>query len=93
MERPRLLLQGSAGRSFTGELKQQAETQAGRSFRQAVFGRPVFFVDGDPSADQRRGYLAAIAPGRWGSGGELPVRAHRRRAALRGRGWTGRTGC
>ena len=48
--------------SFIGELKRRAETQAGRGFEQAVFGRPVFFVDGDPSADQRaEDTLAAIA--------------------------------
>jgi hypothetical chaperone protein len=48
--------------SFIGELKGRAEAQAGRSFEQAVFGRPVFFVDGDPTADQRaEDTLAAIA--------------------------------
>ena len=48
--------------SFIGELKRRAEAQAGRGFEQAVFGRPVFFVDGDPSADQRaEDTLAAIA--------------------------------
>jgi hypothetical chaperone protein len=37
---------------FIGELKRRAELQAGRPFRHAVFGRPVFFVDGDPQADR-----------------------------------------
>ncbi|GAB3453121.1 Hsp70 family protein [Massilia terrae] len=37
---------------FIGELKRRAEREAGRGFRQAVFGRPVFFVDGDPDADR-----------------------------------------
>ncbi len=38
---------------FIGTLKQRAETQAGRSFEQAIFGRPVFFVDDDSAADQQ----------------------------------------
>ncbi len=33
---------------FIAELKRRAETAANRSFDQAVFGRPVFFVDDDP---------------------------------------------
>ncbi|MGV3740959.1 MAG: Hsp70 family protein [Burkholderiaceae bacterium] len=37
---------------FIGELKQRAEASAGRGFKQAVFGRPVFFVDGDAAADK-----------------------------------------
>ncbi|TCS33117.1 putative chaperone protein [Paucimonas lemoignei] len=37
---------------FIGALKQRAEQAAGRRFEQAVFGRPVFFVDEDPAADQ-----------------------------------------
>lgn len=37
---------------FIGELKRRAECQAGQAFRHAVFGRPVFFVDGDPDADR-----------------------------------------
>ncbi|WP_313741316.1 Hsp70 family protein [Pseudomonas sp.] len=37
---------------FIGELKQRAEAEAGRSFEQVVLGRPVFFVDEDPAADQ-----------------------------------------
>ena len=37
---------------FIDGLKARAERQAGRSFRQAVFGRPVFFVDDDPKADK-----------------------------------------
>jgi hypothetical chaperone protein len=38
---------------FIGELKRRAEQTAGQSFSQAVLGRPVFFVDDDPKADQR----------------------------------------
>ena len=38
---------------FIGELKRRAEHAAGREFSCAVLGRPVFFVDGDPLADQR----------------------------------------
>ena len=38
---------------FIGELKRRAEHAAGRAFGQAVFGRPVFFVDDDPVADRR----------------------------------------
>ncbi|MDV9032006.1 MULTISPECIES: Hsp70 family protein [unclassified Pseudomonas] len=37
---------------FIGELKKRAEASAGRSFEQVVLGRPVFFVDDDPAADQ-----------------------------------------
>jgi len=37
---------------FLGELKQRAESVAGRPFEEAVLGRPVFFVDGDPQADR-----------------------------------------
>ncbi len=37
---------------FIGELKSRAETNAGRSFDEVVLGRPVFFVDDDPAADQ-----------------------------------------
>jgi hypothetical chaperone protein len=39
--------------SFIGELKQRAEVQAGRTFRHAVFGRPVHFVDDDDIADKK----------------------------------------
>jgi hypothetical chaperone protein len=47
---------------FIGELKRRAELQAGRSFRHAVLGRPVFFVDGDPEADRlAEDTLAGIA--------------------------------
>lgn len=47
---------------FIGELKQRAEQAAGRSFDQAVFGRPVFFVDDDPRADAKaQATLAEIA--------------------------------
>lgn len=38
--------------SFIAELKQRAEAAAGRSFDHAVFGRPIFFVDGKPDADR-----------------------------------------
>lgn len=38
---------------FIGELKRRAEQSAGRDFSRAVLGRPVFFVDDDPVADQR----------------------------------------
>ncbi|AUF94697.1 heat-shock protein [Pseudomonas sp. 02C 26] len=37
---------------FIGELKKRAEADADRSFEQVVLGRPVFFVDDDPAADQ-----------------------------------------
>ncbi|WP_028631803.1 Hsp70 family protein [Pseudomonas parafulva] len=37
---------------FIGELKKRAEAEAGREFDQVVLGRPVFFVDEDPAADQ-----------------------------------------
>ena len=37
---------------FIGELKQRAETSAGASFDKVVLGRPVFFIDEDPKADQ-----------------------------------------
>lgn len=48
--------------SFIGELKRRAESAAGRGFEQAVFGRPVYFVDGDETADQRaQDTLEAIA--------------------------------
>ncbi|NMG77358.1 Hsp70 family protein [Aromatoleum diolicum] len=48
--------------NFIGELKQRAETQAGRSFDQAVFGRPVHFVDDDTAADRKaQDTLEAIA--------------------------------
>lgn len=36
---------------FIGELKRRAEHSAGREFEYAVFGRPVYFVDGKPDAD------------------------------------------
>lgn len=39
-------------RLFIGELKARAEAVAGRDFDQVVLGRPVFFVDDDPQADQ-----------------------------------------
>ncbi|MBS1208425.1 MAG: heat-shock protein [Proteobacteria bacterium] len=48
--------------TFIGELKRRAETAAGRPFDCAVFGRPVFFVDGKPEADkQAENTLAEIA--------------------------------
>ncbi|HVK95366.1 MAG TPA: Hsp70 family protein [Noviherbaspirillum sp.] len=37
---------------FIGELKRRAEQAAGQSFSQAVFGRPVHFIDDDPAADR-----------------------------------------
>lgn len=37
---------------FIGELKARAEHAAGCGFEAAVLGRPVFFVDDDPKADQ-----------------------------------------
>ena len=37
---------------FIGELKRRAEGQAGREFPSAVFGRPVYFIDDDPTADR-----------------------------------------
>jgi hypothetical chaperone protein len=37
---------------FVRELKHRAELAAGRPFTQAVFGRPVHFVDDDETADQ-----------------------------------------
>ena len=37
---------------FIGQLKQRAETAAGREFEEVVLGRPVFFVDDDELADQ-----------------------------------------
>ncbi|PWB32967.1 heat-shock protein [Pseudomonas sp. SDI] len=37
---------------FIGELKKRAEHNAGRAFDDVVLGRPVFFVDDDPAADQ-----------------------------------------
>lgn len=37
---------------FIGELKRRAEHAAGHSFSRAVLGRPVFFVDDNPKADQ-----------------------------------------
>jgi len=37
---------------FIGELKSRAEANAGRDFDEVVLGRPVFFVDDDPTADK-----------------------------------------
>lgn len=37
---------------FMRELKRRAEQAAGRSFTQAVLGRPVHFIDDDSAADQ-----------------------------------------
>ena len=37
---------------FIGEIKRRAEQSAGQAFSHAVLGRPVFFVDDDPQADQ-----------------------------------------
>ncbi|PKO54439.1 MAG: heat-shock protein, partial [Betaproteobacteria bacterium HGW-Betaproteobacteria-21] len=48
--------------SFIGELKLRAETQAGRPFDHAVFGRPVHFVDDNEAADTKaQETLEAIA--------------------------------
>jgi len=38
---------------FIAELKRRAEASADRTFDQAVFGRPVFFVDDDTAADRK----------------------------------------
>lgn len=47
---------------FIGELKKRAEASAGRAFEQVVLGRPVFFVDDDPAADQEaQDTLEAVA--------------------------------
>ncbi|MEO6275179.1 MAG: Hsp70 family protein, partial [Rhodoferax sp.] len=47
---------------FIGELKRRAEQAAGQPFTRAVLGRPVFFVDDDPTADQEaEATLAGIA--------------------------------
>ncbi|SOY69090.1 putative HEAT SHOCK PROTEIN [Cupriavidus taiwanensis] len=47
---------------FIGELKTRAEQAAGTGFSRAVLGRPVFFVDEDPVADQlAEDTLAGIA--------------------------------
>ncbi|WP_342243753.1 Hsp70 family protein [Pseudomonas sp. OTU5201] len=47
---------------FIGQLKQRAEAAAGREFEQVVLGRPVFFVDEDPEADQEaQNTLVAVA--------------------------------
>lgn len=47
---------------FIAELKRRAEKAAGRTFDQAVFGRPVFFVDDDAESDQKaEATLQAIA--------------------------------
>ena len=37
---------------YIGELKRRAEASAGRAFPSVVLGRPVYFVDGNPEADQ-----------------------------------------
>ena len=37
---------------FIAELKRRAELSAGHEFSRAVLGRPVFFVDDNPAADQ-----------------------------------------
>ncbi len=47
---------------FIGELKKRAEALAGHEFDQVVLGRPVFFVDDDPAADQEaQATLVAVA--------------------------------
>ena len=40
-------------RLFVSHLKQSAEQSLGRSLNQVVVGRPVYFVDHNPEADQR----------------------------------------
>ena len=47
---------------FIASLKARAEVQGGRTFDQAVLGRPVFFVDDDPAADRVALFLAASYP-------------------------------
>ena len=48
--------------SFLAEIKMRAEAAAGRSFDEAVFGRPVHFVDDDEAADRKaQDTLEAIA--------------------------------
>jgi hypothetical chaperone protein len=37
---------------FIGEVKRRAESEAGRGFEHAVFGRPVFFIDDNRQADK-----------------------------------------
>jgi hypothetical chaperone protein len=47
---------------FIAELKTRAELAAGKNFQSVVLGRPVFFVDDNPAADQRaEDTLAEIA--------------------------------
>ncbi len=47
---------------FIGDLKRRAELHAQREFTQAVFGRPVFFVDDDAAADESaQATLASVA--------------------------------
>jgi len=47
---------------FIGELKKRAEAVAERPFDAVVLGRPVFFVDDDPQADQEaENTLIAVA--------------------------------
>ncbi|OZI60840.1 Hsp70 family protein [Bordetella genomosp. 11] len=38
---------------FIAQLRLRAQQAAGREFTSAVFGRPAYFVDGDPAADQQ----------------------------------------
>lgn len=38
---------------YITELKRRAENSAEQKFEQAVFGRPVFFIDDNPSADKK----------------------------------------
>ncbi|HEY1147557.1 MAG TPA: Hsp70 family protein, partial [Pseudoduganella sp.] len=47
---------------FIGELKHRAESAAGRKFESVVLGRPVHFIDEDPTADKHaEDTLAGIA--------------------------------
>jgi hypothetical chaperone protein len=78
---------------FIATVKARAEAQAGRSFEQAVLGRPVFFVD-----DIRRLIASPKNAGRYRprrrlQGGELPVRADCRRLSIRNAPWPVKKSC
>ena len=63
---------------FIGQLKSRAETAAGREFEQVVLGRPVFFVDDDPLADQEaEDTLVEVARKHRLQGRVVPVRTDR----------------
>ena len=64
---------------FIGQLKKRAETTAGRDFEEVVLGRPVFFVDDDPLADQdRREHRDRHQQAQRGTWIDQRVQAHRR---------------